>query len=159
MAQPGVTVGQEAPDFALHDLHGNKLKLSSYRGRHNVVLVLNRGLICPYCRRNLGRLAARYEEFKQRNTEIIAIGIDSAPAFERFWSAGEIPFVGAPDPERKALRRYGQQVKLLRLGRLPAVVIIDREGVVRWVHYGGSMMDIPEIDELLSRIDAMERSR
>jgi len=157
MTQSGVIVGQEAPDFALPDFRGDRVKLSDYRGRRNVVLVLNRGLICPYCRRNLGRLAARYDDFKKRDTEIVAIGVDSAPAFERFWLNGEIPFVGVPDPERRALRRYGQQVKLLRLGRLPAVLIIDRAGIVRWVHYGGSMMDIPDSDALLSRIDAMER--
>jgi len=34
-----VEVGQEAPDFELKDQHGQPVKLSSFRGQKNVVLV------------------------------------------------------------------------------------------------------------------------
>ncbi len=33
-----------APDFTLVDTHGNSVRLSEYRGKKNVVLVLMRGL-------------------------------------------------------------------------------------------------------------------
>lgn len=150
-----ISVGQQAPDFILPDFRGDTIRLSAYRSARNVVLVLNRGLICPHCRKHLKELARRYAEFQARQTEIVAVGVDSAAAFERFWLACGIPFIGVPDPERKVLRKYGQQVKLLRLGRLPAVVIVDRDGVVRWIHYGGSMMDIPPVEVLLERLDEM----
>lgn len=151
-----IAVGEPAPDFQLTDFRGDPVHLASYRGKQHVVLVLNRGLICPYCRKNLGDLARSYEEFRHRGAEVLAVGVDSPAAFERFWTASDIPFPGLPDPERRVLRRYGQQVRLMRLGRLPAVVLIDRTGIVRWVHYGGSMMDIPPIEELLRRLDEME---
>jgi len=154
-----VTVGEPAPDFDVVDFRGDAVKLSAYRGRSNVLIVLNRGLICPYCRKHLTELARRYDEFRRRNTEIIAVGADSAPAFERFWIAADIPFIGVPDTDRTVLRRYGQQVRLMRLGRLPAVVLVDREGIVRWVHYGGSMMDVPPTDEILRVLDEMAGSK
>jgi peroxiredoxin Q/BCP len=48
---------------------------------------------------------------------------------------------------------YGQEVKLLKLGRLPAVMLIDRSGRIRFVHYGHSMADIPSNQEILSLIE------
>ncbi len=34
-----------APDFTLVDTHGNEVRLSDYRGKKHVLLVLNRGFI------------------------------------------------------------------------------------------------------------------
>jgi peroxiredoxin len=38
-----VEIDQEAPDFTLKDLEGNQVRLSDYRGKKFVFLVLNRG--------------------------------------------------------------------------------------------------------------------
>ena len=35
----------EVPDFSLTDTRGREIRLSDYRGRRNVLLVLNRGFI------------------------------------------------------------------------------------------------------------------
>lgn len=36
--EPSIKVGDEAPDFTLIDQNGNKVTLSSYRGKKNVAL-------------------------------------------------------------------------------------------------------------------------
>jgi len=36
--EPSVKVGDEAPDFTLQDQNGNKVTLSSFRGKKNVAL-------------------------------------------------------------------------------------------------------------------------
>ena len=41
---PHLTAGA-APDFALDDFQGRRVRLSDFRGRKNVVLVFNRGFI------------------------------------------------------------------------------------------------------------------
>jgi peroxiredoxin Q/BCP len=48
---------------------------------------------------------------------------------------------------------YGQEVKLFKLGRLPAQMLIDKSGKVRFVHYGHSMSDIPPNEEILKLIE------
>jgi hypothetical protein len=40
---PKARVGFEAPDFCLEDVRGRTVRLSDYRGRQHVVLVLNEG--------------------------------------------------------------------------------------------------------------------
>ena len=40
-----ISLDTEAPDFSLNDYSGKPVKLSDYRGKHNVVLVFNRGFM------------------------------------------------------------------------------------------------------------------
>lgn len=42
---PKVQINAEAPDFTMIDFNNKKISLSSYRGKKNVLLVLNRGFI------------------------------------------------------------------------------------------------------------------
>ncbi len=42
---PKVELNGPAPDFTLNDFRGNPVRLASYRGRKNVVLVFNRGFM------------------------------------------------------------------------------------------------------------------
>ena len=39
-----VEINAVAPDFTLDDFNGKEVKLSDFKGRKNVLLVLNRGL-------------------------------------------------------------------------------------------------------------------
>jgi len=53
---------------------------------------------------------------------------------------------------------YGQQVKLTKLGRMPASLLIDKDGYIRYQHYGESMSDIPENQLVLSLIDELNNT-
>jgi peroxiredoxin Q/BCP len=68
-----------------------------------------------------------------------------------------LPFIGLPDPGHTVLKLYGQEVKIFKLGRMPAQVMIDQGGMVRFVHYGHSMEDIPSNEELLALLGEMNR--
>ncbi len=93
-----------------------------------------------------------YQEFVKLNTEIIVVGSEKAEVFREYWRKAGLPFIGVPDPEHIIQELYGQEVKPLKLGRLPAQMRIDTSGVLRYVHYGNSMSDIPLNRELLDRI-------
>ncbi len=105
----------------------------------------------------MAQLRQTYPEIQQRNTEVIVVGPENSSAFEEFWRSNELPFVGLPDPTHSVLKLYGQEVNLFKLGRMPAQVLIDKNGVVRFAHYGKSMQDIPRTDEILALIDAINQ--
>lgn len=94
-----------------------------------------------------------YPKFVERQTEVIAVGPDSKQAFQEYWETQKIPFIGLADPEHEVARQYEQEVNLLKLGRMPVQVLIDKRGIVRFVHYGTSMADITENDTILRMID------
>jgi hypothetical protein len=45
---------------------------------------------------------------------------------------------------------------LFKLGRMPAQMLVDQAGILRYVHYGHSMSDIPETAEMLELIDSLK---
>lgn len=103
----------------------------------------------------MAQLRQDYGEFSKRKTEVLVIGPEDASAFRKYFSDNNLPFTGLPDPGHRVLKLYGQEVNLFKLGRMPAQVMIDREGIVRYVHYGHSMSDIPENRELLELLDGL----
>lgn len=105
----------------------------------------------------MARLRQDHAQFVERNTEVIAIGPEGRDKFAAYWNEHEMPFTGIPDPNHAALELYGQEVRLLKMGRLPAQVIVDKQGCVRYTHYGRSMSDIPPDDELLAVLDEINR--
>jgi len=105
----------------------------------------------------MAQLRQDYEEFVKRDAEIIVVGPEGPAAFASYWEQERLPFVGLPDPEHTVLKQYGQEVNLFKLGRMPAQAIIDRDGLVRWIHYGHSMSDIPPNDELLALLEQERR--
>jgi len=103
----------------------------------------------------MAQLRQDYHQYQARQAEIIAVGPEDAQAFTAYWRDNEIPFVGLPDPDHSVLKLYGQEIDLFKLGRMPAQVIVDKRGIARYVHYGHSMSDIPENDELLALLDGL----
>ncbi|MES0361467.1 MAG: alkyl hydroperoxide reductase, partial [Anaerolineales bacterium] len=73
--------------------------------------------------------------------------------FKQYWQEHDLPFIGLPDPRHKVLQLYGQEIKILKFGRMPAQALIDTKGIVRYLHYGRSMSDIPKNEELISLLD------
>lgn len=103
----------------------------------------------------MAQLRHDFQEFVDRQTKIIVVGPENDRAFAAYWRENDLPFIGLPDPTASVLKLYGQEVNLFKLGRMPAQVIVDREGIARFVHYGHSMSDIPENQELLNTLDVL----
>jgi len=103
----------------------------------------------------MAQLRHDIQEFEKRQTQIIVVGPENATAFADYWSKNDLSFIGLPDPKAIVLKLYGQEVNLFKLGRMPAQVIVDKNGVARFVHYGHTMSDIPENSELLELLDSM----
>jgi peroxiredoxin len=101
----------------------------------------------------MAQLRQDYPQYVSRNTEIIAIGPETAKAFADWWHENKMPFIGIADPQHIIADMYGQQVKLLKLGRLPATLMIDKNGAIRFKHLGESMSDIPLSQDMISLID------
>ena len=91
----------------------------------------------------------QYPVFRELGCEVLNLGPDSAKKFQRYWAEHAMPFPGLADPDHRVARLYDQQVRLLKLGRMPLQLVVDRERVVRYRHDSSSMSDIPALDEVL----------
>jgi len=97
----------------------------------------------------MAQLRQDYDKLVRKEAEILVVGPEDPDRFKAYWEANDLLFTGLPDPHHRVLKLFGQKVNLFKLGRMPAQVIVDKRGIARYVHYGKSMSDIPENQELL----------
>lgn len=99
-----------------------------------------------------------YAAFTARDAEILCIGPDSPKTYRRFWAENHIPYIGLPDPKHKIADLYGQEWNLFKLGRVPALLLVDKNGQIRYQHYSSSMKDIPENGLILAMLDKINQN-
>ena len=95
------------------------------------------------------------DQFTAKDTAIVVIGPEDAECFKDYFENHDLTFYGLPDKTQAVLKLYGQKVQLFKLGRMPAQMLIDKSGMLRFVHYGHSMTDIPKNEEILILIDSL----
>ena len=104
----------------------------------------------------MAQLRQGYQGFAERGAKVVVVGPEGPASFADYWREHELPFIGLPDPNHTVLKLYGQEVKIFKFGRMPAQVVVDRGGKVRYVHYGHSMGDIPSNAEIWAILDTLD---
>ena len=103
----------------------------------------------------MAQLRHDYDKFVALDAQIVVIGPETPEAFKAYFQKENLPFIGLADPDHSVLKLYGQKVKLFKLGRMPAQMIIDKKGFLRFIHYGHDMSDIPANEEVLSLLESL----
>ncbi len=142
-------IGVLAPIFELIDIKGNKISLSDYKDKKNVLIVFNRGFMWPYCKKHMTQLRDEVEILEKFDIVVLIVGPEKPDSFRKYWEKESLPFVGLPDPKHSVANLYGQEVKIIKLGRMPAQMLIDKKGILKYSFYGNSMADIPELSEVI----------
>jgi len=101
----------------------------------------------------MAQLRQDYPKFTEKQTEIITVGPESADAFAKWWQEHQMPFIGIPDPKHEIANLYSQEFKIFKGGRLPAMMVIDKNGKIRFMHYADLPSDIPPNEDILALLD------
>jgi len=134
--QPSVSRGAPAPDFELIDLNGAVINLSDYHGQ--VVLINFWATWCSPCRAEMPVLQDRYERYADQGFEILAV---SEVATLREVMAYRLE-LGLSFPIMIDASERVQS--LYRIWSFPTSFIVDRDGIIRYIHFGsmwGSQLD------------------
>ena len=73
MPDPGIKLGEKAPDFVLSNAFGKDVSLQATLKQGPVILVFYRGAWCPFCNMHLHALLEAQPAFDKYNAQIIAI--------------------------------------------------------------------------------------
>ncbi|HEY7263175.1 MAG TPA: peroxiredoxin [Trebonia sp.] len=151
-----VEIGDAAPDFELPDQHGTPVKLSSFRGAKNVVLVFYPLAFSPVCSGELCGMRDEFPEVNRDDVELLTVSVDSFFSHRAWADAENFQFELLADfwPHGAVAREYG----VFDADRGVAVrgtFIIDKEGVVRWkvVNAIPQARDIAEYQKALAALD------
>ncbi len=150
-----VAIGDEAPDFELPDQHGTKVKLSSFRGSKNVVLVFYPLAFSPVCSGELCALREEFPEVDREDVALLTVSVDSMFTHRAWADAEHFQFGLLADfwPHGQVAREYGVFDEDRGLA-VRGTFIIDKEGVVRWsvVNPIPQARDIADYQEALAAL-------
>lgn len=156
-------VTREAPDFTAQAVMGNnsfvELKLSDYRGKHVVLFFypLDFTFVCPS---EIIAFDKALEKFKNKNTEVIGVSIDShfthlawKNTARKDGGIGPINYPLVSDLNKNISRDYG--VLLDDSVALRGLFLIDKEGVIRHAVINDLSLG-RSVDEALRMVDALQ---
>ena len=133
-----VKIGQYAPEFTADSTMG-EIKLEDYKGKW-LVLFSHPGDFTPVCTTEMIAFAKVYTYFKQLNTELLGLSVDSnsshlAWVYDIFCRTGiRIPFPIIADRNGTIARKYGMiSNDVSNTETVRNVYIIDENGIVRTI--------------------------
>lgn len=129
-----VEIGDEAPDFELPDQHGTPVKLSSFRGKKNVVLVFYPLAFSPVCSGELCGLRDSFPEATTReDVELLTVSVDSMFTHRAWADAEKFDFSLLADfwPHGEVAKSYGVFNEEKGLA-VRGTFVIDKQGKVTW---------------------------
>jgi peroxiredoxin Q/BCP len=126
--------GKKAPDFSAIDQNGDKVKLSSFRNKKNVVLYFYPKDMTPGCTTEACDFRDNFKKFK--DTEILGVSIDSPERHQKFIEKQSLPFTLISDEDKKVVEKYGvwQEKSMYGkkfMGIVRSTFIIDKTGKIR----------------------------
>jgi peroxiredoxin len=167
--------GQPMPDGKLLDVHGQPTTLAEARGGRPAVVVFYRGAWCPYCDIALRSYQARLvPQLTARDVPLIAVSPQTADGSLTTQQTKELTYTVLSDPGNQIARQLGiltaptdataaaqQQLGLdlmqvnadgTRGLAMPAVVIVDAGGTIRWIEVHPNYATRTEPGEVLAAV-------
>jgi peroxiredoxin len=148
--------GDKAPDFTLADQNGQKVTLSSFAGKKNVVLVFHPLAFTSVCAIQMPGYSKERQSFEGLDAQVLGISVDSVPT-HKAWvdhlGGIEYPILADFWPHGEVAKNYG----ILRSEGYSerATFVIDKKGIIRHieVHEIGKVPDRVKLLELLKTLN------
>jgi len=100
--------GDPAPNFALPAVNREAgVSLDDYRGKGPVLIALFRGLHCPFCRRQIARLAATQESLAREGVDTVAVVNTPLERARQYFQYRPTKVVLAADPDVRTHHAFG----------------------------------------------------
>ena len=150
-----VDVGDEAPDFELADQDRAPVRLSSFRGSKNVVLVFYPLAFTGTCQGELCAIRDSIEDFSGDDVVTLAISCDST-AVHKKWAEEQgytFPLLADFWPHGEVARQYGVLEEPIGLA-LRGTFIVDKAGKIAYkvVNAIPNARDLDEYKAVLARL-------
>ena len=144
-------VGDIAPDFTLK-AGKEEWRLKDFRGKRNVVLAFVPFAFSSVCSAQLPSYEAELDRFKDFDAEIVSISMDSTYALNAWQKSMKTTFPLLSDfyPQGKVVDLYG--VRHAKGMPERALVVIDKEGVIRYIEVLNSTGDMPNNEDLFEAL-------
>jgi peroxiredoxin (alkyl hydroperoxide reductase subunit C) len=153
-------INEPAPDFEAKTTNG-MLKLSDLKGKW-VVLFSHPADFTPVCSTEFVEFARRADEFKERNTQLVGLSVDSVTShiawirdLQKHFDV-KVDFPVIADLDTKVAQKYGLiHPSASETATVRAVFVIDDKGIIRALIYYPMSLG-RNIDEVLRVVDGLQ---
>lgn len=145
-----MNVGQNAPDFTLKDLNGEEWHLADQRGK-TVVLLFYPGDNTPVCTKQLCSVRDNWSQYQATGAEVVGISTDSVGSHRSFADKYNLTLRLLADNKGQVTKLYDVKSWLPNRSAR-AVIVIDKEGVVRYRKIQALSIFRPKDEEILKAI-------
>ena len=152
-----VKKGVQAPNFSLPSVSGEKVSLSQFRGKKNVVLSFVPAAWTPVCSDQWPGYNIAKDIFNQYDAILLGITVDNIPTLYAWTNQmGQLWFPVLSDfwPHGAVAKKYG----VLRSGGVSerALFVIDKKGMIRYI----DVHDInkrPPLEDLAAALEKLKK--
>lgn len=143
-------INEKAPDISLADLKGKMVTLDGFKGK--VVFVDFWASWCGPCKQEFPEINRFISKYNDKDVVVLAVNVDKQRSHAEEFLA-KIPDLSGKitvvlDPDSKVVSLYNARM-------MPTSFIIDKAGVVRYIHFGFNESDpaswAAEVDGLLKQ--------
>lgn len=148
---PVPAVGSLAPDFTLPSTSDQDVSLVSFRGKQPVLIAFFPLAFTSTCTKELCAFTDDYDQFGAAGVAILPISVDARASLKEFKAKLGMKTDLLSDFKREACSAYGT-LRMDKYYSNRAYFLVDKAGVLRWVHVEAKTGDRRENSEILAQI-------
>ncbi|MUM65813.1 redoxin domain-containing protein [Acidianus infernus] len=149
-----VKIGDKAPLFEAINDNGDKIALSDFIGKHNIVLYFYPKDDTPGCTREACAFRDNWDLLKDYDVVVIGVSSDNVESHKRFKEKYNLPFILISDPDGKIRELYGAKGFILP-GRV--TFVIDKNGIIMHV-YKSQFNPVNHVKEALRALEEIKKN-
>jgi glutaredoxin-dependent peroxiredoxin len=153
-------IGQPAPDFSLYDTEKNKVSLSDYAGKKNVLLLFFPQAFTGVCTKELCAVRDDINIYNNDHVQVLGISVDAVFTLAKFKQENQYNYPLLSDFNKEVSGSYASlytsftDMDMKGVSKRSAF-IIDRQGVIQYAEVldnAGAMPDFKAIDEKIAEL-------
>lgn len=157
---PTIDIGTMAPDFAATDCEGGTFRLGAHRGRA-VLLKFFRAHWSAYCVAELQRWEMFRPQLELFGVKVVALSADPPQRLARLMRGRQLGMALLADPDLSVVSLYGLRQERAFVGlrgwrrplAIPTTVLIDAQGIVRWIDQPHDYRIRTDIDRVMAAVN------
>jgi peroxiredoxin len=154
-----IEVGQEAPNFTLHDTEKTPVSLADQRGS-NVLLLFFPMAFTGVCTKELCTVRDNIASYNNVRSKVFGISVDSPATLKKFKEDHYLNFPLLSDFNKETSAAYGSSYDLFN-GWMKGVskrsaFVIDKDGIVRYAEVLEKAGDLPNFERITATLASLQ---
>lgn len=151
-------VGDQAPDFKLYNSEKQEVNLADYRGK-NVVVLFFPLAFTSVCTAELCQMRDDINTYKNLNSDVAAISVDSLFTLGKFKEEQKLPFPLLSDFNKEASQAFGSYYEDFAFGMhgvsKRSAFVVDKDGIIRYAEVLEKASDVPDFVAIKSTLESL----